>query len=296
MADSPEKVPNYLSFSVFAITLGWIALNRFERFHHPPVGTYIAIFAFAAAILTIWPPQNRWAEAAWVLVFGIFLALELSTLYQQRIDDSNSEQIKTKAEDDRFAGLLKVEYDNFGKVLDQNQRQFDTTMATFQTQSATLSRLHGQQAQLEQQVRNVPLAGLTSKELSDKTREITSRMREVLRMYGIYDSEISNSYFEGERAGMSPEELQDWRDDEKRKQAKLRQEYETLARKLTNTANRFRIQMLSELPHQMPEDVQRAAWFKHPSSGDSPFLSKINENATYLDNLADRSLKIDPVR
>ncbi len=129
MADSPEsKLPNYLAFAVFAITAGWLILNWFERFHHPPVGTYIGIFAFVAGIVTIWPPQNRWAKAAWVLVFGAFLALELSTLYQQRAEDSDTEQANTKAEDDRFAGLLNTEHESFGKVLEQNQKQFDATM------------------------------------------------------------------------------------------------------------------------------------------------------------------------
>ena len=72
--------------------------------------------------------DNCWAKAAWVLGFGAFLALELSTLYQQRAEDSDTEQANTKAEDDKIAGLLNTEHESFGKVLEQNQKQFDATM------------------------------------------------------------------------------------------------------------------------------------------------------------------------
>jgi hypothetical protein len=129
MADSSEsKLPNYLPFISFVATAAWIAVGWCERFHHPPVGTYIGTFAFVAAIVTIWPPQSRWAKAAWVLVFGAFLVLELTTLYQQRKEDSNAEHDKTVAEDNRFADLLRVEHESFGKVLRLNQQQFAATM------------------------------------------------------------------------------------------------------------------------------------------------------------------------
>jgi hypothetical protein len=64
---------------------------------------------------------------------------------------------------------------------------------------------------------------------------------------------------------------------------------ETLARKLIALANRFRVQMLSEVTDSNAEDAQRAAWFKHPSSGNNgSFLFRLGENAAYLDNLANR--------
>jgi hypothetical protein len=129
MDDSPgSKLSNYLPLVALVITALWVAADWLKRLHHPPVGTYIAIFAFVGAIVTIWPPQSRWAKAAWVLVFGAFLVLEITTLYQQRGEDSYSELAKTVAEDNRFAGLLKAEHKSFGKVLKQNQEQFVATM------------------------------------------------------------------------------------------------------------------------------------------------------------------------
>ncbi len=58
-----SKLPDYLSLVGFVTTALWVAIDWYERFHHPPVDTYIGILAFVAAIATLWPPQNRWAKA-----------------------------------------------------------------------------------------------------------------------------------------------------------------------------------------------------------------------------------------
>lgn len=70
-----------------------------------------------AAIVTIWPPDNVWSKAAWIVIFGGFLVLEITTLYRQRGEDQQTDRDKRREEDDRFATILK-----------NNQHAFEATM------------------------------------------------------------------------------------------------------------------------------------------------------------------------
>jgi len=128
---NPKRIANWLPIGVFLFLVVWLYISRIFNVGHPPIGTYIGALAFVAAIVTIWPPNNAWAKAAWFLVFGWFLVLEITTLYQQRADDKRSDREKTKEEDDRFAGLLKAQQDNFAQVLDDNQKHFAATLRNF---------------------------------------------------------------------------------------------------------------------------------------------------------------------
>lgn len=122
------KFCNWLPTPLLVAILAWLAVSRLFHLPHPPVGSYIAILAFAAAVFTVLPPENKWAKAGWILVFGGFLVLEISTLYQQRAEDRDAEHDKTVREDNRFAGLLKAQQDSFAQVLRDNQAHFNDTL------------------------------------------------------------------------------------------------------------------------------------------------------------------------
>jgi hypothetical protein len=70
-----------------------------------------------AGVVTIWPPENSLSKAAWFLVFGGLLVLEITTLYQEREED------QARADADR-----KAESRHFEDVLNKNQEDFDTTI------------------------------------------------------------------------------------------------------------------------------------------------------------------------
>jgi len=127
-----QQVCNWLSIILLVMLALLFAISRLLHIPHPPVGTYIGVLAFVAAVVTIWPPDNEWAKAAWILVFGGFLVLEVSTLYQQRSEDTLTDRAKTREEDDRFTGLLKAQQDNFAQVLRDNQQHFDETLRHFE--------------------------------------------------------------------------------------------------------------------------------------------------------------------
>ena len=128
MENSPEKprARNWLPVAVLALVAGYIVISSLHNLPHAPVGTFIGLLAFVAAVVTIWPPVSPWAKAAWLLVFGAFLVLEISTLYGQRAEDLESDRIKTRQEDNRFAGILA-----------DSQRAFEATMR----QMAGIARL-----------------------------------------------------------------------------------------------------------------------------------------------------------
>jgi hypothetical protein len=111
----------------------WFCISWLFHVPHPPVGTYIGILAALAGLVTLWPPDNPWAKAAWVFVFGGFLVMEITTLYQQKPEDERQRIADRIAEDDRFAGLLRTQQESFAEVLRKNQEQF----------AATLGRIEG---------------------------------------------------------------------------------------------------------------------------------------------------------
>jgi hypothetical protein len=127
MEDSSQKgnkLAQRLSWVAFILSAVWLLISWRWRIAHPPVGTYIGILAFAAAVMTLWPPPNRWSRAAWIMVCGVLLVLEITTLYRQRSEDDSAAEIARKTEDERFEKILK-----------QNQKEFDATVDRFQSLS-----------------------------------------------------------------------------------------------------------------------------------------------------------------
>jgi hypothetical protein len=50
-----------------------------------PIGTYVAVLAFWAALVSIWPPEDKgWSKAAWVVLFAALMAFEVHNLYGDR--------------------------------------------------------------------------------------------------------------------------------------------------------------------------------------------------------------------
>jgi hypothetical protein len=128
METNRQRISSILPFATIIIIASWIAVSCFTNLARPPVGTYIGVLAFFAGLVTLFPPDNEWAKAAWFLVFGGFLVLEITTLYRQRVEDVETANNARIAEDNRFADLLAEENKNFAKVLEKNQQAFDITM------------------------------------------------------------------------------------------------------------------------------------------------------------------------
>ncbi|PYJ65407.1 MAG: hypothetical protein DME76_18275 [Verrucomicrobia bacterium] len=59
---------------------------------NPPIGTYIAIAAFFAIVVTIWPPRRKSTKILWICVFLGLTGFEINTLYKTR--DSQNQEFK----------------------------------------------------------------------------------------------------------------------------------------------------------------------------------------------------------
>lgn len=65
------------------LLLGWWACSEWFTIY-PPVGVYIALLAFLAAVVTVKPPEHPWGKVVWIGVFGLVLYLEIHNLYKDR--------------------------------------------------------------------------------------------------------------------------------------------------------------------------------------------------------------------
>jgi hypothetical protein len=117
-----KKLLNAAPFILLLLAGAWALCLYFFRTPLPPIGTYVAILGFWAALVTIWPPaENRgWSKAAWVVLFALLMSFEVHNLYRDRTEHDREQNDARRHEDDRFAGILK-----------QNQAEFDATMKRF---------------------------------------------------------------------------------------------------------------------------------------------------------------------
>lgn len=135
-----------------AFALVYLFLARQHDWLRPPPGTFIAILAFVAIIITMWVPQEIRSKAVWFSFCFLLLALEINNLYADRDkhDRDASEERKSQeaqaakdhvTEDNRFAALMAQQSRSFSSVLDQNQREFATTLGGLRALSRSAESL-----------------------------------------------------------------------------------------------------------------------------------------------------------
>jgi hypothetical protein len=149
-----QKCANWSPTVSIALLILWFLVYGKIGISNPPVGFYIGVLAFVAAIVSIMPPDNGKARAGWFLFFGTVLALEVTTLYQQRADDvrlaednrahEDNEVAKTRRlENDRFADILKHQQESFTKALQENQTQFNRTIGKLNSLGTATEAING---------------------------------------------------------------------------------------------------------------------------------------------------------
>ena len=126
---------------VFGGAFAWLLFVHFFKPSHPPIGSYIGTLAFLVAVVTIWPPENNWSKAAWLMAFFALTGLEISTLYQDRAENQEQQMQARKKEGDAF----KLIADGLSSAITQSQNQF----------SATVSRVDRVSGLAEENLRNM---------------------------------------------------------------------------------------------------------------------------------------------
>lgn len=114
---------NFFAPIIFFVGIIWLFVVIPHFKFYPPIGVYIAILAFLAAIMSFWPPDNKWAKAAWLLIFVITLLLEIQTLYHERKEQNILQANNIADAERRFAKTI----DRLDDVL-ANQRASFTDM------------------------------------------------------------------------------------------------------------------------------------------------------------------------
>jgi hypothetical protein len=115
----------------------WFSFIYFRQFF-PPVGAYIAVLAFLAVVVTIWPPDNNWTKAAWLLIFFAVMGFEIGNLFHDRAENQQKESDRRKeeqaavrenrrSEDERFAGILASSQEQFEETISRSTRIMNKT-------------------------------------------------------------------------------------------------------------------------------------------------------------------------
>ncbi len=98
--------------------LGWAIYwtpyrGRIPFAHLPLPGYAVAVIAVVAAIMSIQGEMRPWQKAAWMLIIGLFLVVELRAIKSDR-DDSDAKALQAKKDADiAFGKLLKAQDDDF---------------------------------------------------------------------------------------------------------------------------------------------------------------------------------------
>lgn len=102
----------YISLLAFLSAAASIGASHFG--YLLPVGAYVIILGFWVAIMTIWPPNNKWSKAIWIAVIFAFTALEIQNLYRAKAESDATSERQQKA----FSDLLTQGNVFLGRLLD----------------------------------------------------------------------------------------------------------------------------------------------------------------------------------
>jgi len=242
-----------------------------------------------AVIMTL-TDMHPMHKAAWLVIVFFLAFIENRAINKDRADFAAAEACRRQEERQQFSRIA----DNIGIAIKEGMEHFDKTMRQFAVQNSSLFQLRQQNKRLAQQISDMPLSTMLSKDLADHAHEAAKQMEDLLQRYIYEDNQIANEYEDyriDHAATMTSQQISNLRKQETKKRTHLRMVYEVEAKKAIAIATRLRAEMVKRLvpSNRIPDDTSRANWFEHPISGKTvSFLYNLAENANYLTNLAQR--------
>jgi hypothetical protein len=91
---------------------------------YPPVGVYICVLTAMAVVVTIWPPEQNWSKAAWLVVFFSLMGFEIHNLYRDRAQHDEAQKQEHKEEREAFQAIAN----GINTSISNSQQAFDATM------------------------------------------------------------------------------------------------------------------------------------------------------------------------
>jgi len=95
----------------------------------PSPGFAIGVLAVLAAVMSVQSDMRGWQRAAWILLFGAFLAVEFRAITKDRVDAALADAEKRASENAQFLTIIKGLIDSN----QQSQKQFQATMSGLNT-------------------------------------------------------------------------------------------------------------------------------------------------------------------
>jgi hypothetical protein len=281
-------------FGYFLVVIA-VAFAVWWYFRVPPPGYSVTAMGVAAGIMALRAEISGREKWLWTLILFAFALVEIRAISHDRTVH-DKEQAATRAREAQ-------NFSDIGQGIQQSiqgsQRHFDATMGRFAAQTNTLAQLQRNAALLSRQVSEEPLSSMPPEELADKARAAARQMRVYRESYAFQDQEIATRYDDRIESGtMTPKETKQWEKEEQGKRAALRATYEADAKKIIATANRLRAEMVKRLApsERYQQDEVKTTWFENPVSEKSlSLLYKLDENANYLERLAERVLLVKPI-
>lgn len=269
--------------------------------HNPPVGVYIAVMGLAAVVVTFREKIRASEKAAWIVLITLLVFAEITNLYVADADQLAKFSKVSDALDPTQKGLnaavagIDVTVSKLDIAAARSLDYFDQTTGQITSVSQALRRFQKEEQQTAERLARAPLSSRPTVELAATAHSIGNEMRYYLRIYKARASEVAVRYHDHlivtQGHPLTPKETAHWIAEEKQKQSELQATYEADVLDLIAVANRVRSEMLGRLvpSNRQPEDDLKKAWFEKPRSDKSlAFLYKLDENADYLEQLAQR--------
>ena len=291
------------AFSVWIACLPAFFVPRYllKTEHNPPVGVYIAVMGLAAAVVTFREKIRPSEKAAWIVLVTLLVFAEITNLYVADADQLAKFTKVSDALDATKKGLnatvagIDVTVSKLDVAAAHSLVYFDRTTGQITSVSQALSRFQEEEQRTAERLARAPLSNMPWADLAATAHSIGNEMRYYLRIYTARDSELAVRYHEHlivtQGRPLTPKEAANWIAEEKQKRSELQATYEADVLELIAVANRVRGEMLGRLvpSNRQPDDDLKKAWFENPRSDKSlSFLYKLNENADYLEQLAQR--------
>jgi hypothetical protein len=285
-----NKWPLYAQFAFLLWVAYWLLLP-------PTLGKGVVLLGLVAGLMSLHTNMKPWHRTVWIFIFSWCAFIEFRSIdidHQQQENTRVAEEMQFR---DIGSGIKKQSRQSdlqFQATVDQMQEQFSATMKGF---SNIYGAQHEQLTKEEQLLKQSP-SQMRCKDLADAVSDLAKRMTALERWYTLADRNIDLPiYNEMTMGDTTVARRQELKEEEKHKLAALRGDAENAAKPLIDTADRLRGEMVSRLApgNTSPEDDPRKAWFQHPAGASDngttySFVEKLEDNASYLNNLAMRML------
>lgn len=269
------------------------------QWHVPMPNKAVLLLGGVAAIMAL-VKMLPIHKALYIILIIWLMFTENRALNHDRTEFARDEAARRKEENKNFSNIGDSISRNVQALLDHSNEQFRTTVRQQQAQFSTtmhkfsaVSKVQHEQLSVENEILKQPPSLMPCNQLASYASEVAKRMRAFQKWYELADRNIDLPiYNEMGMSGTTEAHRKELQEEEDKEESALRVSMEQSAKPLIAEANQFRVAMIEHLvpDYARPEeDGKKKSWFENPVSTNVSFLYQLQENADYLDALAQRT-------